>query len=361
MDLTVKNRKRHFFFKATGIGSVPSTDIRATCIKILELLPDIPFWPQFVKRSYLEDMSIQFYQGLPMLRVREESRSLEVLPDGLERELVEFYDHFLADDVDYFSISREFAPGLYEQIELIRQNHETYGPFIKGQSVGPVTFSASIRGADGKPVFSNPDLLDAFTKGLAIKALWQVRELAGTGKKPVLFLDEPYLSGFGSAFTPLEREEVIRIIKEVITYLRERTDSLIGIHCCGNTDWSMIIDSGPDIISFDAFSYMDYFFLYPEDIDRFLRKGGVIAWGIVPTADFTGTETVQDLFSRLHAGLRRLYEYGVDPEIIAENSLLTPACGTGSMEESSSDRVFELLSEISKKDFPELIASGFMG
>ena len=346
----MENRiKPDFHFKATGIGSVPSTDIKGTCLNILKQLPEIPFWPQFVKRSHLEDMIIQFSEGLPSLKLKEEKRSLSISSDEIESELVTFYDHFLADDIDYFAISREYAVGLYEQLDLIHQDPEQYGHFIKGQSVGPVTFSAGITGEDGKSALYNPDLLEAFTKGLAIKALWQVRELGKSGKRTIIFLDEPCLSGFGSAFTPIERQEVIKLIKEVIDYLRERSDALIGIHCCGNTDWSMIIETGPDIINFDAFGYMDYFLLYPEDITRFIQNGGTIAWGIVPTAGFTGKETVENLSLKLQVGLDRLYEYGLAPEIVTGSSILTPACGMGTMEQSSSDRVLELLSMLSKK------------
>ncbi len=348
-DFMGEKGKEQFGFKATGIGSVPSTDVEGTCLHILRHLPEIPFWPQFVKRSYLEDMSIQFSEGLPLLQIQKESRSLTLSPEGRETELVKFYDRYLAGDIDYFAISREYAPGLYELAEKIPQGQDNRDLFIKGQTVGPLTFAAGIRGLDEKPVLSDPDLLEAFTKGLAIKALWQAKKLIRTGRRPIIFLDEPYLSGFGSAFSPIDRGEVITLIGEIIDYIREGSDTLIGIHCCGNTDWSMLLEAGPDIINFDAFAYMDYFLLYPQEIARFIQNGGTIAWGIVPTAEFTGMETVEGLYLKLEAGLSRLNEQGVDPGILAENSILTPACGMGSMEPSSSDRVLELLSELTKR------------
>jgi methionine synthase II (cobalamin-independent) len=176
-----------------------------------------------------------------------------------------------------------------------------------------------------------------------------VREIDKSGKKPIVFLDEPSLSGFGSAFSPIERAEVVRILKEVIEYLRERSDALIGIHCCGNTDWSMIIEAGPDIVNFDAFDYLDYFLLYPDEIIRFLHGGGVIAWGIVPTLTFTGQESLETLFARLKEGLNRCYEWGLEPQTLIAGSILTPACGMGTMEQSSADKALHLLSSLSRK------------
>jgi len=344
-----KEEKPYFHFMATGIGSVPSLDIQDTCLRILEHLPQIPYWPQFVGRSHLEDMSIQFSEALPLLEVKESKRALVLSSGEMEPQLVSFYDRYLAEDTDYFTISREHAPGLYELVKSIQQDTRSFGPYIKGQTVGPVTFAAGVTDHDGKSILYNPHILEAMVKGLSIKALWQIRELSHSGKKPIIFLDEPYLSGFGSAFSPIERDEVIQLLKEVIDYLRERSDSLIGIHCCGNTDWSMIIEAGPDIINFDAFGYMDTFLLYPEEITRFMEDGGIIAWGIVPTSDFSGKESLEDLYSRLQEGLSRLHEWGLDSEKVARNSMLTPACGMGTMEQSAADRVLDLLSMLSKK------------
>jgi protein involved in ribonucleotide reduction len=212
-----------------------------------------------------------------------------------------------------------------------------------------VTFAAAIRDREGRNLFSYPDFSEAFVKALAIRSLWQVRELGRSGKKPILFLDEPYLAGYGSAFTPVLRHEVVAMIKEVVDYVRERSEAIIGVHCCGNTDWSMIFEAGPDIVSFDAFSYLDYFFLYPAELRRFIETGGAIAWGIVPTFGFTGRETLDDLSSRLQEGLAKLRTLGLDPDRLARQSLLTPACGMGTMEPAASERVLDLLRGLSAR------------
>ena len=110
----------------------------------------------------------------------------------------------------------------------------------------------------------------------------------------------------------------------------------------------MVLEAGPDIVNFDAFDYLEYFLLYPEDISRFIREGGTIAWGIVPTAYFTGKETEDTLSSRLQEGLDRLAEWGLDPEMVKGRSLLTPACGLGTMDKASARRALDLLSHLSE-------------
>jgi hypothetical protein len=109
----------------------------------------------------------------------------------------------------------------------------------------------------------------------------------------------------------------------------------------------MILEAGPDIVSFDAFSYLDYFFLYPGEIQRFIQGGGTIAWGIVPTFGFTGSETVESLSDHLEKALARLHALGLDPGQVARQSLLTPACGMGTMEPAAAERVLSLLRGLS--------------
>jgi hypothetical protein len=337
-----------FNFTATGIGSVPFLDVEGTCKGILELCPDIPFWPQFVRRSPLEDMTIQASQGLPLIKLNRENGTIYLSPsDNREDELISFYEHFMAEDTDYFAIDYDHASGLYTLLDMISKKPYDYGSFIKGQIVGPITFAGTLVDAEGRSALTNNEIMDAIVKGLAIKAWWLVKTMSIEGKRIILFIDEPYLSGYGSAFTPIQRQEVITYIREVIDYLRSRSNAILGIHCCGNTDWSMIIETGLDIVSFDAFEYLDYFLLYKNDIMRFIQNGGAVAWGVVPTTSFTGKETVGDLEARLENGLDKFYEWGLDRDMVAERSLVTPACGVGSIEPPLAERIFELLSALS--------------
>jgi len=337
-----------FNFMATGVGSVPFLDVDDTCQRILKIFPDIPFWPQFVKRSHLEDMSVQASQGLPLIKINHEKNSIYITSvNDQDSELISFYEHFMAEDIDYFAFGHEYAAGLYKLLELIDKSPQAYGPFIKGQIIGPITLAGSLTDPAGRSALYNSEIMDTIVKGLAIKALWLVKKMSISDKRHIIFIDEPYLSGFGSAFTPIQREEVIKFIKEVVDYLRSRSNALIGIHCCGNTDWSMIIETGVDIVNFDAFDYMDYFLLYRKEIIKFLEDGGTIAWGVVPTTSFSGKETVSDLKMKLEKGLNRFYEWGISKNTVAARSIITPACGLGTVEPDKAEKILELLSSLS--------------
>ena len=57
----------------TIIGSMPHTDPQAACSQVFRYLKDIPAWPSLPKRSYMENMYVQFSQGFPGVVVKEDS------------------------------------------------------------------------------------------------------------------------------------------------------------------------------------------------------------------------------------------------------------------------------------------------
>ncbi|MDY6850851.1 MAG: hypothetical protein SV487_02075, partial [Thermodesulfobacteriota bacterium] len=199
---------------ATGIGSVPFLDVDQTLDLIARSCPELPFWPQMVRRHAREDMVLQFLDGLPLLEADEENRCALVKTKGRADALTEFYERFLSRDLDYFALPQESCAGLAPFLELARSRPE-FGPeFLKAQVTGPVTFGLSIRTPDEKTILDDPEFADVIVKGLGAKAAWLAREIRAVGRTPLIFFDEPSLTGFGSAFSTLQRDEVIRLLNE---------------------------------------------------------------------------------------------------------------------------------------------------
>jgi hypothetical protein len=338
--------------KATGIGSVPHKGISAVCEFILKWFPDIPYWPQLFKVSPLETMFLQFAENLPCLESDQERRTLRINKGKEEKEIMTFYDYYEHDCYEYFKITPARAFGFYVLMDRIAEgSHPCL--FVKGQVVGPITFLASITGPDGRAILYDQMLIDAIIKGLAMKAVWQAKEIEKSGKVPIIFFDEPYLSGFGSAFVSLERSRVIEILNQVIQILTEKSNARTGIHCCGNTDWAMLLSTNADILSLDAYGFGKYFVLYPKEIKQFLHRGGVVAWGVVPTAEYRASITQEAMRQRVAACFDALATEGIDKDALCRQSMITPACGTGSMGEADASKVLRLTSELSTELLPQ--------
>jgi hypothetical protein len=123
--------------------------------------------------------------------------------------------------------------------------------------------------------------------------------------------------------------------------------ALAGVHCCGSTEWPMLIDAGADIVNFDASDYRTTIARYPAAVGRFLEGGGALAWGIVPTSSAQIRAVTPDLLAAKYAALVQnlARAAGIDRELIVRQSLVTPACGTGSLPVEDAVRVFATLRE----------------
>ena len=158
----------------------------------------------------------------------------------------------------------------------------------------------------------------------------------------MIFFDEPALSGFGSAFTPISRERVLALLGASFEEARGRADMVIGVHCCGNTDWSLLVDAGADVLNLDSEGFGQHLLLYPESVNTLLERGGAVAWGAVPTAEYKGNETAEGLWAALHELLKAMEDKGVPHDLLASQALVTPACGMGTLTEDQARHILEL-------------------
>jgi methionine synthase II (cobalamin-independent) len=330
---------------ATGIGSLPHKDAERALDLIFKYCPRVPFWPQLPKRDIREGMVAQFSQNLACFNIGPEG--LFFKPQEKEKELEIFYERIIANDADYFKISERFALGLHRFYQRLERSNLKDIEFIKCQVTGPFTFAASINDEKGIALLHDSIFMQVIIKGLSMKALWQIELFKEFGKKIIVFLDEPYLGCFGSAYTPINRENVVRGLTEFSEAIKSE-NVLIGVHCCGNTDWSIFTDvANIDIINFDAFGFLDKLVLYADNLKGFFKRGGILCWGIVPTQEFTGQETADLLGEKIKGAIKTLLDKGLDKDLIWENLLLSPSCGLGTLDTEKSNKIFRLLSETS--------------
>lgn len=319
----------NFNLLPTGVGSVPHTDENEACKFILKYFHDIPFWPQLPKRTFKENMYIQFAYNLPNVKVEKG----EVYIDTAESNVEEIERFINADEITY---DEEYFKGFYE---FLRSKDKICPRIIKGQVTGPVSLGLHVSDEKGKPIIYNDLYRELMIKNIRMNVRWQEHLLGKICNKIIISVDEPYLSMIGSPYVSLEKESIVEYIAEIFKDFR----GLRCIHCCGNTDWSFLLSMDIDLLSFDAYNYGKNFVLYGEEIREFLRHGA-IAWGIVPTSyeDFVreGESGIMRRFESLIEGVK-----GIKLNEFLQSSLLTPSCGLGSLAVGQAEEI--LLSTVS--------------
>jgi methionine synthase II (cobalamin-independent) len=337
------------------IGSLPIADHDEAVGLVLKYTPDIPLWVQLPVHPE-EGMMIQFLNGVPGL-VNDKGRVfIDTSRPEFEDDVLRFYEDYLAvteggatlDDTR-FVLAAETAQGFFT---LLRQIESAHKPplALKGQITGPITQATGLADQSGRAIFYDDRLLDMVGKTLAMKARWQVEKLSKLGVPAIVFIDEPGLAGFGSsAFISISREDIARVLSEVIDAIQQ-AKGLAGVHVCANTDWSLILDTSADILSFDAYGFFDRLVLYEASLKAFFDQNRILAWGIAPTSDAGDieNETASSLVARWESQASRLEALGIQREKIMAQSLITPSCGTGSLSRDHAIKVLEMTREVSE-------------
>jgi hypothetical protein len=342
---------------ATAIGSLPHANPEDALRTVLGSIPDAPIWPQLPANGMNEQMEVQYSEGIPRVVIDREKQRMYIDTTGdYSMELASFYEKFLAEDLDAFAITPAFSKGIYA-LEAAVQKAGGKRPFLKVQTTGPISFGLTIVDENKRAIYYNAEFIDVVVKALAMKCRWQIRKFRPYAEKIICFIDEPILSAFGSStYVSVTREDVVEKLGEVIEAVHGE-GALAGVHCCGNTEWSILIDAGVDIVNFDAFDYGDSIALYPEAVKRHLEAGKALAWGIVPTNSAKiQAQTAEALVARFDAVTENLAKaIHLDRNLILRQALITPSCGTGSLPVADAERVFRTLqqtSEILRKRVP---------
>ena len=340
-----------------AIGSLPHSCVQDAMQIVKKYFSAVPFWPQLAKVSKNEDMIFQFLGNMPAFFSDEENAKsyMDSEYDDFCTDLEQFfleYEEIIADtDSDllkHYAISPENSAAFPEFIDLVKN---TKPFFAKGQIVGPFTLATTLVDKNGRCVYYDEALREIITKTLTLKALWQIKQIknASPDTTPIIFIDEPSISQLGtSAYVTISQQEVIDILKEVSDIIKT-TGAMSAIHCCGKCDWAVPVRAGVDIINLDAYSYAQNLSVFNKSIFEFLKNGGKIAWGVVPTLDKKALESINEeiLLSKFDAAVNYLTKKGIDEKLIIDNSIITPSCGAGSLPEELAEKAMILTKNVS--------------
>jgi methionine synthase II (cobalamin-independent) len=322
----------------TAIGSMPHVNPDEACSVVMKFLTDIPAWPQLPGRSPKENMVIQFSEGFPGVVVNGDKIHIEPSAD-FESELEQIHIDCEQDNAHKYGISTDYAAGLYAFL-----SKATGSKLVKGQVTGPITWGLRVTGQDGLGILYDDTLAETGAKFLRLKASWQENILREVSPDTIIFVDEPYLVSLGSVFTPIPEEKVPVLLEEVLKGIK----GIKGLHCCGNTNWSVLLDTEIDILHFDAYNYASSLSTYSDKVKSFLERGGSIAWGIVPNEEEAlAKESLPGLRDRLEEAMAPFTRDGVKFRQIIAQGLITPSCSLASLSLEAASQALELTAKLS--------------
>jgi len=339
---------------ALFIGSLPFRDHEEALEEVLRRTPHSPHWVQLPVHPS-EGFLLQFSEGLPGLR-KDSHVWVQNQGEDFEREMLVFYENYLAvtegrEDLDssLFAMSRQAAPGLYRLMEVL----EPLGPvaFVKGQLSGPLSVLTGIQDSESRRAYHDDRVREAMVRLLCLRARWQTRKLRRLGQTTLLFVDEPTLGSLGSSsLINISPQAALEDLREILAAV-EAEGGWPGVHVCANADWGQLLALKElRVLSFDAYSYFERVALFKQEVMAFLDRGGLLAWGIVPTRGEELEKMTVEILAEQWIQKAQWLEAGrAGLGRILESSFITPACGLGSVEPRQAELAMDLTVQVSRR------------
>lgn len=324
----------------TAMAVMPHTDADRAIEAALSL--DIPFWPQLPNLSYYEDMYVQAAEHFPGIVLDVENRRLSFSMDKFVAE----FENTMSDyeNPSLFDVSEEYSAVYHKFLALDLADR----PAIRGQLEGPISFGFNVKDQNDRPILFDDTIRSFMFDFMARRINAQISRLKLLNENAFMFVDEPGLQYIFSALSgynsTLAREEMEAFFAMV--------EGPRGVHLCGNPDWDFLLGMDIDVLSMDIYTNTDVFASYASSIKRFIEKGGVIAWGIVPTGfEAFDKETVATLIERLEDVWATLGKHDVDTAQLLDRSLISPAtcCLINPDREKTVEKAFAGVNELSTR------------
>lgn len=270
--------------KCLPVGMLPYDNLKHATAMVAKLYKDFPFIA-FLPNVFSEDnVQNRTFENTPGIIYQEGKISFDLgtqkYNDAMSL-LNKIYNASTPDNLDCFSFSSVFLEKFLQIIKKFKSHNACIN------ILGPFTVSQILTSAAQEQILADKSYQRLFVKAVCTKALWAMKKIKEycSDTVPVVILEEPLLYKYGN----LKRENEASTSEHVIDMFANVVDKLklhgaiVGVQCMEKCDWSIPISAGVDLISYDAYNNPNNLGIIPDVLTKFLQKGGMINWGIVPT------------------------------------------------------------------------------
>lgn len=310
-----------------SIGSLPYRDREHAIDVVFNRMPELPAAPTCPSIEPREQMIPQAAWGISGVQV-EANGAIEVADPSILDPRAALSDRELLGPP--FATWRRFlarAAGRRRPIKL--------------QITGPITLGLALihAGVPAETAFA----VAGNAVSTRARDLLDLADRIAPGVPRLLVFDEPGMVGGLRAQLPLSANDTIDLLSGALAAAEGR--SITGVHCCGPTDWRLVLQAGPGLLSLPVGVGVTE---SAGALGNFLDSGGWVAWGAVATDGPLGEHPSRS-WRQLSAQWCELVQSGCDPVLLRRQALVTPVCGLALHDEAQVDHVFTLTRRLAEK------------
>jgi hypothetical protein len=336
----------------TAMGIMPHRDVDKALELVLSL--DIPFWPQLPNVSLHEDMYVQSSENFPGIAINFEKGRLIFNTVRFEKELNDYFTNM--EKAEIYALTEEYSMVFKRFLSKDLRGYKA----VRGQVTGPVSFGFKVLDENLKPIIYNEEVKSILFDFIQKKVNVQYQQLKPKNRNAFVWVDEP---GLGYVFSGLSGYNDQQAKEDYYQFI-QGIEGPKGLHLCAEVNLPYLLELGVEILSFDAFQIGFMPKEYAQSVADFIKKGGIISWGAVPTEFKTlEAQTPESLASLLSSYWSVISENtGLPLDQLAEQALIAPArcclveltveaaerSKTSNIEEKIVEKAFSYLPEISR-------------
>jgi len=297
------------------MGIMPHKDVEKALDLALGL--DIPFWPQLPHVSLYEDMYVQTSQNFPGIEINFDKGRLAFHTAKFQESLEDYFTKM--EQRETYALTPQYS-AVFQK--FLSKNLEPYRA-IRGQITGPVSFGFKVLDENLKPIIYNDEVKSILFDFIQKKVNLQYQELKAKNQNAFVWVDEP---GLGYVFSGLSGYNDQQAKEDYYQFI-QGVEGPKGMHLCAEVNLPYLLELGVEILSFDAFQIGFMPKEYTQSVAEFIKKGGVISWGIVPTELKALEAQTPEKLASLLSGYWQVVSENTDLSLaqIAEQALIAPA------------------------------------
>jgi hypothetical protein len=278
---------------------------------------DIPFWPQLPNVSFHEDMYAQASHGFPGIVINLEGERVDFHSDRFEQELAIYSEKM--DEPSYFALSPDHSAVYRKFLERDLSGCTA----IRGQITGPVSFGFRVVDENWRPIIYDEGVRTILFDFIQRKANAQYHQLRDKNENAFVWIDEP---GLGWVFSGLSGYDDVQAKRDYRHFL-DGFEGPRALHLCNKVNLPYLLELGIELLSFDAYQMEVMPKGYASSVAEFIKGGGIITWGIVPTDSASLSKETPETLARVLSGYWEVVSKntGLGPGQIAEQALIAPA------------------------------------
>ena len=271
-------------FRNLPIANLPYEDVNACKQMMLRLYENIPYLAELPKIDPNDNITLRTVENIPGIVYKDKKLIVEDYTTSSFMKSLQILDRvFNATDdseLDNYPSSSPFWEMYTEMLKRIQPQYTII------RLLGPFSLADSIFNINTVSILREKSYRKYIIQAIGVKALWFMKKIKSISPntKVIFLFEEQQLYKFGNIkrnHEDITKELIVSLFTKLFQKI-QKSGGLVGVQSFEKCNWSILLESNINLISFDAYNNPSSLNIIAEKLAHFLARGGYINWGIVP-------------------------------------------------------------------------------